>query len=221
MPVVQDAHLDTIPLFAVDVACLAPDVIRDAGGRHQIAFVAGVDEHSASIRLATEHGDRDDPAVLFLDAAGAVEPSVAMDGDLLLGDEIFKDLLGRVWLEDPHRPLVSVDGRRALAAIAVFGSLLPFPGVIVLIVPPDAVIELPGQTADDLLAAGVGPAEPAGRQTAQMRVGADQDHRLAHFGHLHRRRHPGRGAPIDDHVRLVRLRRRSGRNPHHQHHQQD
>ena len=47
MAVVQHAGLHAVPLLAVDAVRLAADVIIHARGRHQIAFVGGVDEHLA------------------------------------------------------------------------------------------------------------------------------------------------------------------------------
>ena len=125
----------------------------------------------------------------------AVEPLVADHRDAVLGDEILEDLLGHVRLEDPHRAGRAVDGRRALAAVAVLRPLLPPPGLRPLVVLPDAVVELAGQAADDCLVAGVGPAQAAAGEPAQVPVGRDDDHRLAHPGGLHRRRHRGAVPP--------------------------
>jgi len=115
----------------------------------------------------------------------AVEPPVPVDGNVVFGDEILKHLLGGVWLEDPHRALGAVDSRGALTAVAIVRPLLPFPGVVTLIVLPDAMVELPSQTPDDFLTARVGPAEPARREAAEMRIGTNENDRLAHPDRLH------------------------------------
>ena len=111
----------------------------------------------------------------FVTPFAAVEPLVAIDGDLMLPDEILEDLLGDVRLEDPHRALRAVDGRRALPLVAVLLALLPLPRLGLVVVLPDAVVELARQAADDRLVAGVGEPEAAARQPAEMPVRADDD----------------------------------------------
>ena len=78
--------------------------------------------------------------------------------------------------------------------------LLPCPGVRRLVVLPDAVIKLARQPADHRLVAGVGPAQSAAGQTAQVLVRADHDHRLAHLLGLHGRGHAGGCSAVDDDV---------------------
>ncbi len=109
---VQDAGLHAVPLLAVGRLRLAADVIVDAGGSHQVALVGGVDEHPPAVPFAAEHGDRRDATARSGHALRAVEPLVAIDADLMLLDEILEHPLRHVRLENPHRPLRAVDGRR-------------------------------------------------------------------------------------------------------------
>ena len=85
---------------------------------------------------------------------------------------------------------------RALYALAFFVH----PGGVVLIVLPDAAIEVASQAADDGLVADVGGAEPAGREAAQMIRRLDQHDALAHALGLDRRDDAGRRAAVDDDV---------------------
>ena len=65
-------------------------------------------------------------------------------------------------LKDPHGPFLAVHGNGSLAAIAVFRSLLPFPGLRLVVVEPDAMVEVPRQPPNYGLVSAVGPAQPAG-----------------------------------------------------------
>jgi hypothetical protein len=77
-------------------------------------------------------------------------------------------------LEDPHRAPVAIDGRGALSFVAVFARL-PFPGFGAPGMPPDPVVKLASQSADHGLVPGVGEAQPAAAQPAEVPVRADQD----------------------------------------------
>ena len=151
-------------------------------------------------------------AAVFDDALAAVEPLVAIDADLMLLDEILEHLLGHVRLEDPHRPLRAVDRRRPLALVAVLLALLPLPRLGLVVVLPDALVELAREAADDRLVAGVGEAEAAARQAAEVLVRADDDDGLAQALRLDGGDHAGGGAAVDDEVELGRgrLRLRAG-----------
>ena len=65
---------------------------------------------------------------------------------------------------------------------------------------PDPVVKLAGQAADDRLVAGVGEAESAAGEAAEMFVRADEDDRLAHLLGLHGGGDAGRGQAVDNHV---------------------
>ena len=134
------------------------------------------------------------------DARGPIQPFIAMHGNPVLAHEIFEDLLRHVRLEDPHRPLLAVDGGRALALVAVFLAALPLPRLRALILLPDAVIELARQAADHRLVAGVGESQPAAGQPAQVRVGPDDHHRLSHPMRLNGGNHAGGGTAVDHQV---------------------
>lgn len=121
----------------------------------------------------------------------------------MLRHQILKHLLRDMRLEDPHGPVLAVDGRRALADVAVFLLPLPFPGFILVVVLPDAVVEIAGSATDDLLLPGVRPSKPAGTQPPEVLVRTHDDHRLPKPLRLHRRDH-GRGGPaINDNVMIL------------------
>ena len=91
------------------------------------------------------------------------------------------DLLGHMRLEDPH----GAAGRRRWPAVP--WPLLPYcsrfcqrhaSGFVVML--PDAVIELARKAADDGLVAGVGQAQSAAGEPAQVLLRADHEHGLAH-----------------------------------------
>src|SRR6185436_20776639 len=108
------------------------------------------------------------------------------DGDGELLHEVLEDRLGDARLEDPHRPMLAVHGGRALALVAVLVALLVDPRLGLLVVLPDAVIEVAREAADHALVAGVGEPEAAAREAAQVLVGADDDRRPSHLLRLDR-----------------------------------
>jgi len=189
---VQDAHLDAVPLLAIDLRRLAAHVVGDARGRHEVAFIRGVQEHPGAIGFAAEHSDRCNAAAVFADALRAIEPLVAMDGESCARRRGLRTPVRRHGASKIHI-VRSVPSIAAVPCprLAIFGLLLPLPDAVLLVVSPDAMVELAGQTPDDFLAARVGPAEPAGRETAQVLLGTDQNHGLAHLGDLHRCDHAG------------------------------
>ena len=192
--------LDTVAEFAIGGVGLAADGVADLGGGHEVPFVGGVDEHSGRVGGAGEGFNGEDAAVLEFDAVGAVEPFVAEDGDVVFADEVLEDLFGDVWFEDPHGAGVAVGGGGALAPVAVFGLFLPIPGLVLVVVEVNAVVEVAGEAADDFLSAGIGPAEAAGAEAAEMFVGADDEDGLAHLFGLHGGGDGGGGAAIDEDV---------------------
>ena len=154
----------------------------------------------AGVGLAVERRDGDDAVALLLDALLAIEPGVADDRDLRFLDPGFEDLLGDVRLEDPHGAAGFVERFGALALVAVLLPLLPSPGLGLVVVLPDAMIELARKAADHGLVAGVGPAEAAGGEAAEMLLRADHDDGLAHPLGLHGGRDGARSAAVDDDV---------------------
>jgi len=192
--------LDTVAEFAVGGVGLAADGVADLGGGHEVTFVGGVDEHAGRVGGAGEGLDGEDAAILEFDAVGALEPFVAEDGDIVFADEVFEDLFGDVWFEDPHGAGAAVGGRGALALVAVFGLFLPVPGLVLIVVEVNAVVEVAGEAADDLLSAGIGPAEAAGAEAAEMFVGADDEDGFPHFFGLHGGGDGGGGAAVDEDV---------------------
>ena len=121
--------LNPVERLAIDAIGLTADGVADSCCRHQISFVGGVNEHLSGIFSTGEHLDCSDAARLAYHAdAGTVEPFIAVDGDCMVANEIFKDLFGNVRFKDPHCPAVAVHRRRALATVAVGCPFLPLPG---------------------------------------------------------------------------------------------
>ena len=147
--VVQNAYLRAIMLFVEFGIRFPSDMIRNSGCGHEVAFVGRVDENLSSEGLTREHCNRDDSAIVEADAFGAIEPFIAKDGDSEFFHVIFEDLLGDAGFEDPHGALFLVHGHRALPLIAEGFALLVHPGFGLLIVLPDAVVEVAGEAADD------------------------------------------------------------------------
>ena len=200
MRVVEHSHLHAVVLLAVGGVGLAAHGVLDAGRRHQVAFVGRVEKHSAPVCVSGERGDRLDPAIPLGHAPLPLEPLVADHRDPVLPDKIVESLLGHVGLEHPHRAGRAVDRRRALAPVAIVIAGLPLPGFRPLVVLPDVVIELAGQSADHGLIAGVGHAQAAAREPAQMPIGRNNDDRFPHPGRLHGRRDRGACAAVDHEV---------------------
>ena len=200
MAMVQHTDLDAVVLFAIDAVGLATDVVIHTCSGHKIALIGGVDEHLSRIGLAAECGDRHDFAALFGYAFGAVEPLVTHDFETELFDVIFKHLLRRMRLKDPHRAAVTIHRRSALAFVAVLGLLLLHPGFRLLIVQVDPMIKITRQAADDRLVSRVGEAKSATAQTTEMFVRRNDDHGPAHLLHLHGGGDRGAGAAINDDI---------------------
>ncbi len=117
-------------------------------------------------------------------------------------DEILEHPLGHVRLEDPHRPLRTVDRRGALPLVAVLLTRLPGPRTRLLVVLPDAMIELAREATDDRLVAGVGEAKPSAREAAEMSVRTDDDDGLPQTLCLDGGGHAGGRAAVDDEIEL-------------------
>ena len=198
--VVEDADLDAVVLLAIDAVGFPTDVEVDASGGHEVAFVGGVEEHFAGVGFAIEGGDGGDAGAVFFDAGGAVEEGLADDGDVEFFDPVVVDAFGDMRFEDPGALGGVVEGGVALAFVAVFGAFLLPPVFVSLVVEPGAVVELAGEAADDVFVAGVGPAEAAGGEAAEVFVRGDDDDGLAHLFGLDGGDDGGAGAAVDDEV---------------------
>ncbi len=209
--VVQHAGLDAVPFFIVHAVCLAAYVVRDAGCRHQVAFVRCIDKHFTAVGIAVEHADFGDARTVFGDAGFAVQPLVAVYGDAFFFHPFIKNLLGHVGLENPHSPLVAIHCRCALADVAIFFTRLPCPRFVLLVMLPHPVVKLPRHPADGVGVAGVGPAESAAGEPAQVLVGTDEDDGFAQPTGLHRRDDAGGCAAVNDQVGFMSRRGFLGR----------
>ena len=133
-----------------------------------------------------------------------IEPLIAVDRDAVFPHQVLENLLGDVRLEDPHGAFGAIDRRCPLALVAVLFAGLPRPGARLVVVLPDAMVELAGQAPNHRLVARVREAEAAAREAAEMAIGRHDDDRLAHQPRLHRGG-DGRGRPpVDDQIVLCR-----------------
>lgn len=126
---VQHTGLDAIPFFTISGLRFATDVKGDARRRHQVSFVSRIDERAAVNRPPAQHPNRLDAPVAADHTGLPIEPFVSKHGDVVFRHELIKHLFGHVWFKNPHRPLLSVNGRRRLALIPVLLTSLPFPGI--------------------------------------------------------------------------------------------
>ena len=198
--VMENPDLHAVPLLAVDRVGLASDMVIDPGGGEEVAFVGGIEKDFPGIGPASQRRDRADRAALDDDAFFTVEPFLAVDLDAEFLHVILEDLFRHARLEDPHGPVFAVDGGGALALIAILGLLLPLPGFLLLIFEVDAVVKIAGESSDDRLVAGVGEAEAAAGESAEMFVRTDDHDGLSHLLRLHRGDHGGTAASIDDEI---------------------
>ena len=210
--VVQNAHLVAVPLLAVDAVCLASHVILHAGGRHQIAFIRGVDEHlsrepSRRPSRPSERRDRHDLRARTglasrpqLHPLLAVEQHARDDLDTLLLEPLVEDPLGDMRLEEPHRVVAHVGLVHSLSEPCERLPRLPLPCLGRLVVFPDATIKLPREAADGAGVAAVGVAEAAAGEPAEMRVGRDDHHAGAEHGRTNRSHHRATGAAVNHDV---------------------
>jgi hypothetical protein len=121
--------------------------------------------------------------------------------DSRLSQHLVIDLGGNVWFERPHRIVLRIVPRIAgVVRIACFTS----PRGVVLVVAPDAAIEIVRQAADRLFVADVGGAEAAGGEPAEMFRRFDKRNILAHPRGLNRRDDAGRRAAVNDEVERLR-----------------
>ena len=198
------ADLNPVQRFAVLGVRFAPGREGNARRGHKVAFVSRVDKDFTDERFPGKRRNRADRRALFDDAFFAVKAFVFEDGNLIFGDEIFEHLLGDVGFEDPHRFGFVVDTASALARDAVLTRhFLERPSVVVLVVEPKSVVEFARQPADDGSVAGVGGAESAAREAAEVFVGRDDDDRFAHFLRLDGGRDRRAGSAVNDDVIFV------------------
>ena len=139
--------------FAILRRALAPERVGDAGLRHQVAFVAGVDEHGRGELAAVLGGDRGDGRAVLAHAVLLAQPLPLEDGDAGGAQHLAEDRFRDVRLVQP----------RDVVAVARH-----------LVMHADAPVELERVAADHFLVAVVGPAEAARDHAAQMRCGLDQ-----------------------------------------------
>ena len=190
--------LDAVEGFVVGGVGFAADVVGDAGGGEEVAFVGGVEEHFSGESFSGEGGDGGDFGTGFVDPVFAVEQFVAVDGDVEFLDEGFEGLFGDVRFEDPH-------GVVFLAVAGVFVGLLVEPGGGLVVVFFETLVEVSGESADGVFVAGIGPAESAAGESAEVFVGGDNDGGLAHFFGLDGGDDSGGGAAVDDDIGLFGL----------------
>ncbi len=151
--VVKNADLNAVPRFVVDSVRFTSDVIINAGARDQITFVCCVHKHAPMKSSAAKHRDGFDATIhqVYAFVRTAVQPFIAKHGNVCFGDHFFKDVFRDMRFKNPHRCSVTSAARRTLIAIAELCLILPLPCVRLLIVLPDAMVEITTQPADGVL----------------------------------------------------------------------
>ena len=198
----QHADLDAVVLFTIDAVGFTSDVILHTSCGHEVALIGGVDEHFTVVSFTAERGDGGDLLTLLFHTAFAIQPFITHHFDAVFFDEVFKNHLRSMRLEDPHCAVFTIHGRCALPLVAVFVFLLLHPGLRLLIVHVDAVIKLTRQTTDDGLVSCVRKTEPAAAKAAEMLVRAHNDHGFAHLFHLNGGSDRSTCAAIDDDIMI-------------------
>jgi len=173
---VRRPALHAVELLTVLGVGLAADRVAHAGGGEQVALVGRVDEKPGGHRQPAEHGDPRDPVAFH---RRLVEVLAAADRHVVVGDVAVDDPLSHAGLEEP------------LLLLAVAGA--------------DVAVEPARQPADDVAAAVVGPAQPAGGHPAERLAGVQQHDRQAELRRGHRRDHPARRPAVDAEIGVERL----------------
>ena len=96
---------------------------------------------------------------------------------LRLGQHLAINLRGDMRLKHPHRLVLRIVAR--IAGVVLLASFA-IPRGVVLIMLPNAMVEIAGQAADRRFVADIRRAKAAGRQAADVIRRLDQHHALAH-----------------------------------------
>ena len=110
-----------------------------------------------------------------------IEPLVHQRRNARLRQHLAINLRGDVRLKHPHRLVLRIVAR--IAGVVLLASFT-IPRRVVLIVLPNAMVEIAGQPADHRFVADVGRAKPAGRQTADVIRRLDEHDALPHLASL-------------------------------------
>src|SRR5205823_541176 len=127
--------------FAILRGAFAAERVGDAALRHEVAFVAAVDEYGRGELAAVLRPDGGDRRAVFADAVFLAETLPLEDRDAGGAQHLAEDGFGDVRLVQPGD----------IVAVARH-----------LVVHPYTPVELERVPADGFLAAVIGPAEPAG-----------------------------------------------------------
>ncbi len=192
------------PLQAIDrlaVGCIgfAANVILDSRGRHQVPFVARVDEHRSRECATAFHPNFDDAIFLLGDPVRAVESFSRDEDHLRLCQPIPKDFAGDMGLEGPHGVFVFLV---ECFTAKVFLSGFAGPPVGVAVHAMNSLIEFASHTADRSLVADVGRPETSGRQSSEMLRRFDQCDGVPQLGRCDRSNDPAAGTAVDDQIDL-------------------
>ncbi|OQB99637.1 MAG: hypothetical protein BWX80_03624 [Candidatus Hydrogenedentes bacterium ADurb.Bin101] len=175
-------------------------MIGHARRRHEVAFIGGVNEHAALIRVTGKGDNRHDTVAFLNHALSPVQPFLPVHGDVEFGHNVLEDPLGHMGLKHPHGAVLAVHGRHALAPVPEGFAFLPAPRLLPLVLFPDPVVKVAGQAADDRLVARIRKAEPAAGQSAQVFVRRHDHNTFAHFHRLHGGDYRRGSAAVHHHV---------------------
>ena len=169
---------DAVHRLAVLAVRLAPDDVRHARLRHEVALIGAVDEHLRAELFAALGDDLPDTRAVHDDARIEVDPLVEDDGHAVVCEHLAEDLFRHVRLEHPlhAQPVVLARVNIHAERLKVLFARLRSPRRIVEIVLVHAVVELVRKPADDLLVRHVGRAEPGARKPADEVGLGDEQH---------------------------------------------
>ena len=118
----------------------------------------------------------------------------------MCADKIFENLLGNVWLKDPHCWTASVDCGSPICTATVVVTCLPTPRIRSVVIPVDVLVELKSDPTDHSFVATVSPSQTSCTKATKMFVWTDNYHVEIHTSGLNSRCNPGTGCSVNDKV---------------------
>ena len=177
--------------------------IGNPRGCHQISLVGTVQKHFPFESVSGQGGDGLDPFLFHLNSIFPVQPLVPEHLELVFLDPRFENLLRDMRFENPHRAAITIDRRGALASISVLFHVLPLPRFHALVVAPNTVVEVTGNSTNRFLSPTVRPPQTAAGKTSKVRIGRHDHHGLPHFLNLDGGTDRSRSSTVNHDVPLI------------------
>ena len=169
----------------------------DAGLRHQIAFVGGINEYLCAIDLAILHHDFRDARAVLLHRGKALSK---MDRHFGRFEHLKQNGFRHMRFKGPlgGAGRIHFSERRASAVLRkIRRAFLKPPRAVRRIMLSDTLVKFARDSADGRFIADVRRAEPARGHTAQILAELGNDGAPPHARGLHRGHHPARRAAVD------------------------